>query len=461
MTARELRDELTRIADSAPQVHVPDDTFTRGRRSLARSRAMVGVAVAASLALIGGLALGGAFTGDRAPVATDRGGVGVPDHLYAVPGHVTGNRETDLALGQAAAVFLTPSGVPVLVDAARGGYHLLDLDGLRSQDSDLSPVQAWDPSIALSPDGRSLAWGWIDPADDARSGVTGGIRIADLETGEVREVVPASADPVLVDHVDWSANSRWLAWTGSRIQTMTETSLSTDGSVAGAVPPGSDTTTITRVDGPEIRNGDELTVTGDGPLAAVSDRGDLAVVSGNLLVHGKERTRFALGDQGVADLWFQGNRVLALIHQDGDTTLAMALERADGPKRVVFTTTGSARVLGVFASGAVAVIREHPQDEAPTRVDAIAPIEDSTEVSESALVEVDADIGSLSVATDLIDETSLKHPTLTRPEPDWPWTWQRKALVFGGIGLGIGAVLLGGWWVRRRSTPGSPSHGKP
>ena len=48
------------------------------------------------------------------------------------------------------------------------------------------------------------------------------------------------------------------------------------------------------------------------------------------------------------------------------------------------------------------------------------------------IIEVDPGVQSLTLASALIDPD---HPTVTRPEPDWPWSTARKLVVFGGSAL--------------------------
>ena len=40
MTGEQLKDELARIAEAAPEVHVPEDLFARGRRATTRARVL-------------------------------------------------------------------------------------------------------------------------------------------------------------------------------------------------------------------------------------------------------------------------------------------------------------------------------------------------------------------------------------------------------------------------------------
>jgi hypothetical protein len=68
--------------------------------------------------------------------------------------------------------------------------------------------------------------------------------------------------------------------------------------------------------------------------------------------------------------------------------------------------------------------------------------------SQRPVIDLPAEIGpSLSLATALM---STDHPTVERPEPDWPWSDERLSIT---IGLGVAAaiaVLLGLRWLVRR-----------
>ena len=178
MTGEQLKHELARIAEAAPEVHVPDDLFARGRRATTRARVLIVAAAVACIGLVAGVTVP-LVTSDDAPV-TDADELAVPDHIYAPPSDVTGGT-SDLKVGVAAGAYLTDDGLPVVVDAETGGYHPLDLEGITSR---TPPLALGGELLSLSPDGRSLAWSWAGDADVAPRPT--GIRIADLVTGTVR-----------------------------------------------------------------------------------------------------------------------------------------------------------------------------------------------------------------------------------------------------------------------------------
>ncbi len=188
----ELRTRLHRVADSAPPMPVADDLWRRGRA--ARRRGQV-LAVAAALAIVvsvGGVASLVATTDREARTASSEVGPegAVPSRIED-PGNLA--PEDDLVVGTASVAFVSESGATIVIGAATGTYHHLALPDAPEADGPL----------ALSPDGRRLAW-----SNRQR------IHVVDLESGE-ESFYPNTEEPVTqVTHLAWVPNSGQLLWNG-------------------------------------------------------------------------------------------------------------------------------------------------------------------------------------------------------------------------------------------------------
>jgi hypothetical protein len=412
VTPSGLREELDRIAGAAPTAHVPPDTWSRGRRARRRARLATGAAVLACLALVGGLVLWRPTAYRPPPVADPQAELRMPSHLYAVPDHVLADPDavsTDLAVGPAAAAYGAEHGVTVVVGAADGAYHLLDLGG---------PVGG-----TLSPDGTRLATG----STDHRSVV-----VVDLVTGARDEVavLPRRSAFELAD-VSWSPNGEYLAWTA----------------VPGAagVPLTAQVGSV-RVDGLDpVRTGELPQAYGGGPVA-VSDRGVLAATAST-------------------QLWIDGPDGVQTAHVPGDQGSPVLL-RWDGTDLVDLRTTGAEDGAVVLVHGGdgstTDLAAPHPLDlsqpGAGSWIDgrhllihstrdelAVATLGDP--VSYEVAAEVDRDqygqFLGVSLATDLLADG---RGTVDRPAPDWPWSWPQRLTL---AAVGAGALLLAGWLWRR------------
>ena len=245
-----LRDLLEREATDAPRVVVTADTWRRGRRrrTLKRGGALlVAATVVAGTALGAGLLVG---SDDRAlPPAGSVGGLGLPDHLHAPPERMSDTdpefggwmreevlRGDELAVGPAAAAWVTPGGLPVVVDAETGEHHLLGLPDVASANLEARTFAApdWQP-LALSPDGTRLAYGTVR---FGRDGASTGIRVLDLTTGEVdwtRELVGGAG--IVVTRLSWSPSATIVAWQGQQTREWTGSSAGGSTPVVGVVSP--------------------------------------------------------------------------------------------------------------------------------------------------------------------------------------------------------------------------------
>lgn len=458
MSGERLREELHRIAEGAPRVDIPDDLYARGRRATARTRILAAGAAVACVALLAAV-VAPALRSDRTPVAGDNG-LGVPDHIHAVPLHVD-EREGDLEIGRGAAAFLTEDGTAVVVDAETGDYHLLDLDGLLGASADSSvglPLTMDNPPVALSPNGRYLAWGWVEPGPSSETQLKGsGIRVADLETGGVREIDVIDSDSsqayrVLVNQVSWSPGGRWLAWGGTRITEWTSSTFNSEGYLAGTVSTTTGDTTITGLPEPTIED-DRRVIAGDGPfLVAVANTGELTALSGNLWWQIGNRTRLDLRPgQRVSSIWFDGDRVFALAYSDTGDDIATVRQLPDGEDQVIDMFGPRPRMLGALRDGTLLVHQESADaDGLATAVETVALDPPTAGVDVRRIIDVDAGVLGLTLATDMIGPD---RPAVSRPAPDWPWSTERKVVVGGLTVLGI--VLLGvvagtGRWLGRR-----------
>ncbi|KQW47133.1 hypothetical protein ASC77_18335 [Nocardioides sp. Root1257] len=394
-----LHDELERIAAHAPAVDVPDDTWARARGARRRDLGLVVAGIAAALALLAGAV---SWLPDRLdPPVASTDGLGVPDRLYAVPERMS-DRENDgswmrdevtddpTVVGVGAAAWVTDQGLPVVVGASDGAYHLLDLPDFAGNNETFARGLGI-PVVALSPDGRRLAYGYAAFGPDAATApIPSGIRVVDLTTGEVREIPVPGKEGTAIDRIEWSEDGRWLAFTGRPQDTWTAGSMGSRGpGVIGRVPPGSDQAVVRAIAAAD-------------PGISVNDRGIVGL------------------DVGTFKTWV-GDTIV-----EPDAILDVPLDRR----------------LGTTADGAtVRFLDARPQG-------AESVVLDQSGYTGTPVVDVPGGIGpSLSLATGLM---SSDDPTVSRPEPSWPWTDERIAI---SIGLGVAAAtvvllaLLGG--VRR------------
>jgi hypothetical protein len=136
--------------------------------------------------------------------------------------------ERDLAVGQATAVVTNATDVFV-VSAADGAYHRLRLPGYDPALHDGRLHGAERPGVALSPDGRRLAYAWHAPiATDAPAWeesyvVPSGVRVLNLTTGAFAfedEAPPYFPHHTmwtveLDSHLRWSSDGRYVAYYNS------------------------------------------------------------------------------------------------------------------------------------------------------------------------------------------------------------------------------------------------------
>ena len=425
---QQLRDELARLADHAPAVHVPADTWSRGRRARRRDRVVTGAAVLVVLVVLGGATTLFATAPTRmAPAAPTEGAYAVPSALHSVPTHVQddpASYTSDLAVGTSAASFVTDRGTPVVVSATDGSYRLLDLPGW----ADLGDAGPARP-LALSPDGRRLAWAYLD-ADGAT-----GVRTADLESGTLREVPVVPADEPgpqqVVVAVTWSPGSSWLAWASGVVDR--------EGWVAtGRVAPGKEDTQPGNV--PE----------GTSSLA-IDDAGQQVLVdSGYVLLTGGEFPGAGFQPQRPLD-----PTVVGASSPDG-TRVAVGSASANGAVDVLDLDRMRVRLayVGAYDQDATysplgwvgddsIVVTVEPPDRDPEVL--VVPALGNERDGERVVTRTDAGQTSLAVAVDLLDR-----PTVERAEPDWPWSTTTRVSLVAGAALTCLLALGLALWTRRR-----------
>jgi|GEM_PF-3432384 len=420
MTGR-LSDELKRAGDTAPVFTVAPDTYRRAQRARRRDLALAAASGVAAVALIAGVVTSVATREEAGPLPADgEGPIGVPSVIYDIPADADlGSASGDLAIGRSAVSQVTDDERTVVIDD-RGGYHLLDLPGFRRPSSQV-------PS--LSPDGRQLAWGWTQTASSAK-GTPFGVRIADLDSGEVRTVsVEASVKPFVYDFT-WSPDSRWLVWEGVE---------------AGRIGPGS--TTSEPVPSP----GDDniLYAVDNSGVVSIATLKALRIWDGELVSNEPRDTGWYPSISTVAD----GVLVETIQRDrpDGITTRHRRL--VDGAVAEDITTLDDRPFVAdlgwVDPQRALLLTVPTPVGDTVGGLD-VVDLSDPTETTSYRVAEVRG-LG-VTVAADLV---AADRPGLQRPVPPWAVDEEASSSIGAGVltagGLSLFALLgLGGWWLTRR-----------
>ena len=206
MSTPQLREELDALART--QSFSPDPSaWDRGRRARRRARFVQGAAAVAVVAVVAGSGL---------PV-TRPDAVGPADDPVrdgAIPSRIreaTGRPIADLAIGRASVAYVEPdTQAPVLVDASTGEAHRFELPDFPELGEQAMAERFRGPWLALSPDGRRLAYPVGGSIERVR-GVTffsiGFYRVVDLTTGETNlvDVPPGTGMPLAIS---WTADGR-------------------------------------------------------------------------------------------------------------------------------------------------------------------------------------------------------------------------------------------------------------
>jgi hypothetical protein len=441
MTDR-LRSALAEIADRAPVAQVPDSTYRRGRRSHARR-----VAAGAMAVVLVGLGLGSAVratTHHDLPVTHRTNSGAVPSQLYEVPqrltltdghGRWTGPVETNLAIGVGSVAWVSSVGGPaVLVTATDGDYHLLDPPGFLGKDFGLA---ALGPALALSPDGRSLAYAWSASGTLGDKTQPSGVRVVDLVTGTPRTIaIRTDGVGTLVQQIVWSPDSRWLAWYGGTARSAS----ALHGSVRGLIAPGATTSTAL----PSPRDAaTAMGVDNTGKVALLSTNQTLLVASSGRVEHRRKalpRPTLVMADaQDRVSFTAGGSRLAMPTYTVGGTSAVLDLPSGqtlfhpfpDPPA----SGRASVQPLG-WVDDRHLVVELSPAEGAPELVVIESPNDDFASVR--TVTRFQTSLLSLSVAVDLMNPHRY---TADLPAPDWPWSTERKLAVVSALVVGIGLVL--------------------
>jgi hypothetical protein len=194
---RDLRTRMHRVADEVTPLPVSDDLWRRGQAARHRGQALVVAAVLMVLASVGGgVALWSPSDREARTASAEVPEGAIPRVIADVPDDLEAT--SDLAVGRASAAFVSSSGDVVVVTANDGVPHRLALGGRDP---------AWI-SVALSPDGRTLAF---------QQGNDGGTRVAqlDLTTGRTKTLIVHAGDLLKLDDLSWSPRGDWLGWAAS------------------------------------------------------------------------------------------------------------------------------------------------------------------------------------------------------------------------------------------------------
>lgn len=467
MTGR-LREELERIAESAPVTGVDPETWARARRSRLRDRALVLAAVAAVLVGIGAVPVALHHRGD-APVA-GRPARGVPEHIWLVPDRMADRVgdgrwardqvSSDLAVGRAAAAYLLDAGLPVVIGAGDGAYHLLDLPDFAGNDFYVAHgLHGGELGLALSPDGTELAYAYAHVGAHAGDRpIPSGIRVVDLVSGDVRTIPVSGGQGTVVSSIRWSPGSTWLVWEGYREDSWTRYSMGGSRDVAGVVSPAGDTSEAL----PPFNGNASVSY-------AVSDRGEVSVVgdSTRYVGYGPGATGPTQGSgsgssttvhlPGRVPLHAGASFTLAASYA-GDTLLDLRVRNPHDRYQLDRYGAGHERVLLSGLDGLaveplgwtdadhfVARIGPARDGDVPSHLTSLALVTASGHPSYRVVGEIDTGVAGLTLATGLMTPT---HPTVSRPEPDWPWTTERWTLTLGLPALAL--LLLAGTFLALR-----------
>ncbi|WP_181312008.1 hypothetical protein [Nocardioides campestrisoli] len=443
----QLRDELTRLGDEAPPLHVDPGTWGRGRRARRRDRVVTAVTALVVVGSLGGAGL--ALTLEPSglqvaggPAASAQAG-GVPELVVLPPTHLvqTGRRQArwdervasdDLAVGRGAVAFEVPgsdlagSAVPMVV-GVDGRHHALELPGWQGTVPD-AYVPGATRMLALSPDGTQLAYAWGTGSDDslAAEHEEHGLRVADLRTGDVRDVAfgPGVAD--MISHVSWDPFGRWLAWCGGVVEA--EGQRSSTELVCGRVGFGADVVEpflwregglAIDVHGRVTQTEGRFTWRWNGDVAAKETelvRADAVDAVGAVAVASPDGSTALLGSEEP------GQAARFLDRRTGEVT-----ERALGKDLALYDEGAEVHPLG-WIDDYLAVALVMPAGDTTYPDDAQLVVMSAPSIPEEfwtyrVVGHVDARESSafaprsLSVATDLM---TLDEPTIATERPDWP-----------------------------------------
>lgn len=220
-----LRSELEHLADTAPRPSIDSTLWDQGRALRRRDRLVTSAVVLALVVIVGGL-VSLVVGPPRAfePADNTVPGGAIPNRVVEPPVMIDPPLEANLGIGRASAAFFSAGGVPVIIGATDGRYHLVKLTGTEDRRA----------ALELSPDGRRLAWS----SDDS------GVSVADLTTGDVTDLRRQIGTDDVVVTLSWRADSTHLTWAnqtrGGIVDVVTgeaEQASMTDPFIFGSVSP--------------------------------------------------------------------------------------------------------------------------------------------------------------------------------------------------------------------------------
>lgn len=194
----DLRTRMHLVADEVTPLPVDHDLWQRGISARRRGQAFAVAAVLAVVVSVGGVAtlVSGADREARTASTEVVEGGAIPRRITDISDDV--EVTTDLAVGRGSAAFVSATTDPVMITAVDGVAHRLGLPG-------------WVPdqgAIALSPDGRYLAWHQDSDLSQAA------IAVLDVVTGRTRTSGVNPDQELRLRELSWSPDSEWLAWIG-------------------------------------------------------------------------------------------------------------------------------------------------------------------------------------------------------------------------------------------------------
>lgn len=206
-----LHDQLTDLAGTVDVPPLESDLWIRGRR-LQRRRRTTQAIIAATAAVAIAIGLGASFQARtaQAPVVSAEAGLRLPERLWAPSIWLPGT-DDEGPIGPLVAVMGAERGTwtgsergLVGVSGTTGTYRFIDLPLHRAVDA--------DPEVALSPDGRYLAYWTTDgTTDPANEPVVTGIAIHDTVSGEdVRERYFSAPHGAMPQGFIWTDDALWI-----------------------------------------------------------------------------------------------------------------------------------------------------------------------------------------------------------------------------------------------------------
>ncbi|MCY4728717.1 hypothetical protein NYO98_20725 [Nocardioides sp. STR2] len=199
----DLREELDALART--QTFSPDPSaWDRGRRARRRTRAAAGLAAVAVVAVVAGAGALAVRPADVGPAGDVVPAGAIPSRI----GEPDGPMVSDLAIGRASVAYVDDVhlGQPVLVSATTGEALRVDLPDFPELDAEAMDGWFHGPWLALSPDGRRLAY----PAGSSVERVRG---VTTISTGWYRVVDLVTGETSLLDLPTGTGTPRAVSWT--------------------------------------------------------------------------------------------------------------------------------------------------------------------------------------------------------------------------------------------------------